>query len=231
MSRPVWAIIPVKALSQAKRRLAPVLPDDARRRLVLTMLEDVLDVLGKVATIDEVLVVTPDARVAELAEGKAALLLRERHARGLNAAVRCGLAHAAEHGATRAIVLPADVPLATPAELHRVVEAVRGSARARVTLVPAADGDGTNALAIAPPDAMVPSFGPGSFVRHLAQAVARRLDVQVLQLPGLATDIDTPRDLARLLAHEQAADRYGFLQAHAITAAGSAQPHQRGNDQ
>ena len=54
------AIVPVKALAQAKRRLAPVLPDAARRRLVLTMLEDVLAAARRVEGIDRVLVVTPD---------------------------------------------------------------------------------------------------------------------------------------------------------------------------
>ena len=37
-----WAIVPVKSLEQAKQRLAAVLPLEARRRLMLTMLEDVL---------------------------------------------------------------------------------------------------------------------------------------------------------------------------------------------
>src|SRR5207249_3657614 len=45
---PTYAIVPVKALAQAKRRLAPVLPDAARRRLVLAMLEDVLAAVAEV---------------------------------------------------------------------------------------------------------------------------------------------------------------------------------------
>ena len=35
-----WAIVPVKALADAKQRLARVLPLEARRRLMLVMLED-----------------------------------------------------------------------------------------------------------------------------------------------------------------------------------------------
>ena len=93
-------------------------------------------------------------------------------------------------------------------------------ARPRATLVPALDGDGTNALLLAPPDAMQPGFGPGSFVRHLAQAVARRLDAQVLQLPRVAIDIDQPHDLARLL-QSKGGSRYGFLAAYAPDVTGS----------
>jgi 2-phospho-L-lactate guanylyltransferase len=217
---PTYAIVPVKTLAQAKRRLAPVLPDAARRRLVLAMLEDVLAALAQVEGIARVVVVTPDARVAELAQGAGAVVLREARAAGLNAAVRRGLGYAAAEGAAQALVLPGDVPLATAEELQRLVATSATPARPRATLVPALDGDGTNALLLAPPDAMQPSFGPGSFVRHLAQAVARRLDAQVLQLPGIAVDIDQPHDLARLL-QSKGGSRYGFLAAYAPNPTGS----------
>jgi len=232
MSRPVSAIIPVKTLSQAKRRLAPVLPDAARARLVLTMLEDVLAAVAQVESIGRVVVVTPDARVAELAQGMGAVVLRERRAAGLNAAVRRGLADAAAQGDSQALVLPADLPLATPEELRRLVEADGdASSQASVTLAPAGDGDGTNALCLAPPDALEPGFGPGSFLQHLAQAVAKGLEIKVLRLPGLARDIDQPRDLARLLAHPQTAERYAFLEPYVTAADRAAQPHSRGREQ
>ena len=69
-----------------------------------------------------------------------------------------------------------------------------------------------------PPGALQPSFGPGSFVRHLAQAVARKLDVQVVQTSGLAHDIDEPRDLDRLMTGKQGADAYAFLAAYRANA-------------
>ena len=220
MSRSTSAIIPVKRLSQAKRRLASVLPAEARRRLVMAMLQDVLDALGQVEQIGTVLVVTPDAQVAEIARKAGASLLGESRAAGLNAAVSAGLALAQERGATDALVLPADVPMVTPDELRRLVMTAmgRGNSQPRALLVPSHDGDGTNALLVSPPGALVPSYGPGSFVRHLAQAVARKLDVQVLQAPGqslgLALDIDEPRDLDRLFEHAQRSGRYAFLAAH-----------------
>lgn len=215
-----WAIIPVKALADAKRRLSPVLPDDARQTLVLMMLEDVLAALSHVEEIDAVLVVTPDPDVAKLAQSKGASVLSEQRARGLNPAVRAGLALADARGATAALVLPGDVPLASPQELRLVVESPPSPGRVRVTLVPSADGEGTNALLLAPPGALEPSFGEGSFVRHLSQAVARRLDAQVLQLPGLAADIDQPRHLAQVLASSTGVQRYRFLERHMPSPAG-----------
>ena len=41
--------------------------------------------------------------------------------------------------------------------------------------------------------------------------MARRVDVNVVHLEGLARDIDEPADLALLLAHPQAGERYAFL--------------------
>lgn len=221
-SSETWAVVPVKALDEVKQRLAPALPPDVRARLVLTMLEDVLRVTVSADGIARAIVVTSDARVREIAHACGAGIAAERGARGLNAAVRTGVAHARAHGARRVLVLPGDVPLTRASEVAAVLatahaggNAVQGRAhaatRARITLVPSADGEGTNALLLAPPDALEPAFGPGSFVRHLARAVARKLDTQVLQLPGIGADIDEPRDLLRLAGNE----RYAFLRPYA----------------
>src|ERR1700680_3207545 len=42
----IWAVVPVKELDRAKERLAPVLPPERRRALMLAMLEDVLTALA-----------------------------------------------------------------------------------------------------------------------------------------------------------------------------------------
>ena len=65
-----------------------------------------------------------------------------------------------------------------------------------MTLVPSHDSNGTNALLLAPPDAIAPCFGPGSFCSTCRRPWRARIDVHVLHLPGLALDIDEPRDLA-----------------------------------
>jgi 2-phospho-L-lactate guanylyltransferase len=205
-------IVPVKALDQAKRRLAVRLPDSARRRLVLAMLEDVLATLARVREVGDVLVVTPDPRVGELAQAAGAALLQETGAEGLNAAVANGIACARSRGAERVLVLPGDVPLATPAELEGLI-ASRG-VQPGVTLAPSHDGNGTNALLLAPPGAIAPCFGPGSYLAHLSQAMARRVDVNVVHTVGLARDIDEPADLHVLMANAVLRERYGFLGPH-----------------
>jgi 2-phospho-L-lactate/phosphoenolpyruvate guanylyltransferase len=83
-------------------------------------------------------------------------------------------------------VVAADLPLASPAGLERVLAA----ARAPVAVVPSADGGGTNVLAWRNPASFAPSFGPASAARHLAVPGAVRIEE-----PGLSLDVDTIEDL------------------------------------
>ena len=213
-SLPTYAIVPVKGLALAKRRLAPVLPDAARRRLVLAMLEDVLAAIAGVREIERVVVVTPDADAGSLAAGRGATILPEPGAGELNAAVESGVAFALSRGIGRVLVLPGDIPLARPEELTSLI-ASRQSAPG-VTLAPSRDGNGTNAMLLAPPDAIAPCYGPGSYLQHMSQAMARHIDVNVLHLAGVGRDIDEPADLAALSAAAPA--RYGFLEPYLAAA-------------
>ena len=67
-----------------------------------------------------------------------------------------------------------------------------------VAIVPDRHGTGTNALALSPPDAIVPSFGEGSCARHIAAARASGVAYNVEELPSLALDLDTPADVVAL---------------------------------
>jgi 2-phospho-L-lactate guanylyltransferase (CobY/MobA/RfbA family) len=72
--------------------------------------------------------------------------------------------------------------------------------------VPSRSGLGTNGVALAPPDAMALTFGEPSFARHLETARAQGLTPRVLALPGLGLDVDSPEDLAALLAERGATE-------------------------
>ena len=220
------AIVPLKGLPRAKRRLSSALPGQVREHLVLTMLEDVLSTLAGIEHLDCV-VVTPESRIAEIALRHRAIVLPEPGAGDLNAAVRSGLDYACARGIGQALVLPADVPLATRDELAALIHSRGG--QPGVTLAPSHDGNGTNGLLLAPPQAIAPSYGPGSYLEHLSQAMARRVDVNVLHLPGLARDIDEAADLAHLLGNAPAATRYNFLEPYLAAPAGP-QPSPQGNE-
>jgi 2-phospho-L-lactate/phosphoenolpyruvate guanylyltransferase len=196
-------LVPVKALGEAKRRLAPALAPVERRLLVIAMLEDVLAALAGTAGLDRPVVVSPDREVWRRADALGCRVVEERAPGpgGLNASLARAAATAAAGNGL--LVVAADLPLATPAALAEVVAAAE---RAAVVVVPSRDGDGTNVLAWREEATFRPAFGPGSAARHLAETGAVRLDE-----PGLALDVDTPADLravAALAAPESVTARY-----------------------
>ena len=69
-----------------------------------------------------------------------------------------------------------------------------------MAVVPDRHGTGTNALVLAPPDAIGPAFGPGSCARHAERGQRAGHAVEVERLDSLALDLDTPADLAELIA-------------------------------
>jgi len=191
-------VLPVKRLRGALRRLAGALEASARRELQMAMLEDVLGALAGTPELAGVVVVTSDPDAAALAHARAGALVMPDHdpPKGMNAAVARGLEAAA--GADGALVLTADLPLAQPADLAALVAAAPPGPSA--TLAPSREGTGTNAMLLRPPGALWPQLGPDSLARHLAQAERVGVTARRIERPGLALDVDTPRDLAALIA-------------------------------
>ena len=209
-----WTILPVKSLAHVKQRLSGVLPLEARRALVKVMLQDVLSVIAGTKVAHPVLVVTPDAEVADIAARNGAAVLREDEGRGHTSAAATGFTYAMTQGAVRALTIPADIPLVTREDIEAVLAEAARHERPALTLVPSRDGDGTNAMVVSPPGIFVPSFGPDSFRRHLKEAEARGLPCRVLHLRSIGMDTDEPGDLARLMAAKQGDPRYAFLDAY-----------------
>jgi 2-phospho-L-lactate guanylyltransferase len=190
------AAVPVKDLVNAKQRLVPALSAPERRELARAMLEDVLEAMVA-ALPGAVVVVTTDPEVQDIARAGGAECLVERANRGHTAAVAFAQREASARGATRFLTLPGDVPCATAQEVTAVCRALEDGPGA--VFVPSRSGLGTNAVLLAPPDAMPLTFGEPSFDNHLATARAAGLAARVLHLPGIGLDVDAPDDLPLLL--------------------------------
>jgi 2-phospho-L-lactate guanylyltransferase len=189
-----WAIIPVKPLHESKRRLAHLLPAEARADLIHHFLDNLLAALNETPGIDKVLVVSGDRAVTTLAETYGATVLIEVEPAGLNVAVARGADYAVERGATAALILPADLPFATVEDIEQMLRPRTTDQGPLIALTGDESESGTNALLLAPPDDFTFHYGPGSFQAHLDEAEARGRAVHVIDAPGLRFDLDTESD-------------------------------------
>jgi len=106
--------------------------------------------------------------------------------------------HAKRNGFERVLMVPGDCPHSDATSSTRC--SMSTPTAPSVVIVPDRHGSGTNALLLAPPDAIAPAFGPESFERHRELADAAGVRCDVARPPSLLIDIDTPADLAALLA-------------------------------
>jgi 2-phospho-L-lactate guanylyltransferase len=207
------AIIPVGSLDGAKSRLGAVLDAEERLDLSLRLARATIAAAVAAERVAEVLVITPDDAIRELATELGARPLLQRD-RGLNQGLVAARAEAVAAGAAAILILPIDLPDITAAAIDGVAATLDGPDRPLVGLVPDRHGRGTNALLIAPPDAIDVCFGGDSALAHRAAAEASGARLIVLGGP-LSLDLDTPDDLllaeaslrARSSADEAPVDR------------------------
>ncbi len=194
----ISAVLPIKQLSDAKQRLAGMLSTEERTRLFQMMVEDVLTAVAGCVMVDDILVVTSDDRVADLARQHGGKTMPEPDSPGLINAVTAAARSLSAEGVGSMLFLPGDIPMVTAEELEVVVDGFGANAEAEFTIVPASDLGGSNCIACSPPDCMEFGFGEDSFRRHLRIAEARGIVPAVARLPGIGLDVDTPADLAEL---------------------------------
>ncbi|MEN4042835.1 MAG: 2-phospho-L-lactate guanylyltransferase [Anaerolineaceae bacterium] len=197
MAVKIQAIIPVKPFSQAKSRLAQALSPAQRAACSAWMLGNTLVCLKHLNEIESVTVISRDPAALAIAKQHESLALLELGA-GLNPALR----QAARYVVSRAnpgailLVLPADLPLLTAADLKALVE-LRKS-QPGVFLAPDRRRQGTNALLLDANENFRFCYGAGSFYKHQQEARRLGLAVHSAAISNLAFDLDTPEDLQYL---------------------------------
>jgi 2-phospho-L-lactate guanylyltransferase len=189
------AILPVKRFGAAKQRLAAGVGKARRAAIVAAMLEDVLEAIEETRLVERTIMVTSEPRAAELAAAAGVEVVPDPDEGGHSGAALAGVARAHELGAECCVLLPGDCPLLDPRELERMLT---GLPEHYAAIVPDRHGTGTNALALAPPNAIAPAFGEGSCARHVAAAREAEVPYSVEELPSLALDLDTPADIIAL---------------------------------
>jgi len=192
MTADIWAAVPVKEFAGAKQRLASLLEPEQRQALAAAMLEDVLAALVD-APLGGIMVNTVDPIAGELARRYGARVVTEAARDGHTGAVMVMARILGREGRQGMLTLPGDIPRVTSTEIAAVVNARRPVPS--VTIVPAHDERGSNAVLCVPPTVMQLRFGDDSFLPHLAAARALGMEPTIVKLPGIGLDIDQPQDL------------------------------------
>ncbi len=190
-----FAIVPVKSLSEAKRRLANHLDPEERRALVLAMLDDVLSALGKSRLFSETHVISPDLSLERTARNHRVGFIRQKGA-GLNAAIRQAMRYLARSNVSSVTTVLADLPLAKPSDFTELVRISDQSPR--VVLAPSLKG-GTNVMLRSPPNLIKTSYGRWSYAKHLRAGQGKNVPVYSVSNPRLSFDVDTIEDLKALV--------------------------------
>ena len=195
-------LVPVKNLVDAKQRLSSILSPEERLALARAMCEDVLQALARWQRRPSVAVVTSDSFARDLAARFNFEVVTDDNS-GETSAIEMATSFCRGRGAESILVIPADIPLIDISELQQIVDCAphsQGKFQGGAVLVPDAAGRGTNAAWRSPGDLFPLRFGNDSFLPHLAAAKVTGLPCVVLELPGIARDVDRPEDLRELAA-------------------------------
>jgi len=189
--RETRVVVLVKDFDAAKQRLSSVLDAESRRALAADLAFGVLAAAGP----DALVVASSEALAAEL-RGLGNEVIVDQN--GQNGAARAGIDHAAAGGARAVLLLSSDLPLIQPETVERMLAEAEALTPPAVLAAPAVGRGGTNALYLAPPDAIGLHFGDDSLTKFEADARERGVRFALHESPELALDIDEPADLAAL---------------------------------
>lgn len=210
----IWAIIPVKPLRDSKSRLAHILTPDQRAEFTGYMLKRTLTVIDQVPAIDRSLVISRDQEALKIARQQGASTYGESEKQDLNMALTRATHVAAAQKANCVLILPADLPFVTVADIEMLIDAVspdmRGSGgngyyylKRAIAICSDHNQDGTNALLICQPAGFTFQYGPGSFQRHLTEAERLGMDRHITDAPGIKFDLDTEEDWITYLTSQR----------------------------
>lgn len=189
-------LIPFKSLATAKQRLAAALDQRQRSAFAEAMLRDVMTAAAEITARIDVTIVTGDSRAQDMAREFGFVVVDDTRNESETAAIEMATAWSESRGYDTTVVIPADIPLITAAELHRVLDAAPGEG---AVFVPAYDRRGSNCILRRPASLIPLRFGNDSFAPHCEAMKRAGKELAILELPGIGLDVDNPHELDLLL--------------------------------
>jgi 2-phospho-L-lactate guanylyltransferase len=192
-------LIPFKSLATAKQRLAPALNAQQRSQFAEAMLRDVMTAAGAITQRTDVAIVTGDPRAQSIARESGFLFIEDERNESETAAIDMATRWCEQRGYDTTIVVPADIPLITGNELHRVLDAapLEGA-----VIVPAYDRRGSNCILRRPASLIPLRFGNDSFLPHCEAMRRSGKELVILEMPGIGLDVDNPHELELLVERD-----------------------------
>jgi 2-phospho-L-lactate guanylyltransferase len=211
VNRNIYAIVPVKSFTQAKSRMSASLSPRQRRQLSRAMLFDVLTALASAQGLNGVLIVSGESSCLAMAQDFGFQFLPDQKNTGPTGAVRAAARHLRQVSCTGILALMADIPLITSRDIEQLLNSHTHAGA--VTLTPARDLLGTNAVFCSPPGLIPLTFNGQGFTSHLQMARDAGAKTTVLRQPGVALDLDRPTDIAVFMERPSATRTRAFLQS------------------
>ena len=186
----VVAVVPMKPLSDSKTRLARKFSKEQRGDLAIGMLRRVIMAV-QAASVGVLWVVGGDRRVRNMTRNASGVWIEEL-GRNLNDTVAKAFDRAFERG-NSALYIAGDLPFIKASDVHSLLQASRR--QNNISVAPARQDGGTNAILVPVGIPFQPELGSGSFIKHLSQAARLGVSVAICYSPGLGFDLDTTEDL------------------------------------
>lgn len=195
MTGRIVGLVPVRGFTNGKTRLAGELSVEARASIMQWMLGGVITAALSADVLDDVGVISPDVHVlayARSVDERVTPILQQPDDPGLNRAAAVGRDWAVQRGASRLLVIFADLPQLTALDVQAIV-----AHPAEVVVATDRHGLGTNAMLtpiVGAGNDFEFQYGGGSARRHADEAGRLGLSFGLVQRPGTEFDLDTPED-------------------------------------
>ncbi|MDQ3807893.1 MAG: 2-phospho-L-lactate guanylyltransferase [Thermoproteota archaeon] len=197
-----FAIVPIKKFQNTKTRLSSVLAIDDRIHLSLLMVKDTLQVLSIVQPISQIITVSADKHVGEIALKYGSNFLLEEKEQGVNSAVALATNYCIKQAADATLVIPHDLPLLDSNDILKACRLAENNSRC-IVICPSIRHDGTNMLLRKPPSIIPTYYDADSYNMHIKAATSLGIPAKCLFLKSVMYDIDTPEDALDIIKEEE----------------------------